>query len=103
MTSKKFCPPIFYFPEAGTSVSGGETRNRTRDTRIFSPLLYRLSYLATRRGHWTKILSPCQPSFSLTYNSLAPLVLSTLGKNQLLLGYQILNGLTLPKALDQTV
>jgi len=34
---------------------------------------------------------------------LAPLVLSTLGKNQLLLGYQILNGLTLPKALDQTV
>ncbi len=26
--------------------SGGQTRNRTRDTRIFSPLLYRLSYLA---------------------------------------------------------
>jgi hypothetical protein len=25
---------------------GGQTRNRTRDTRIFSPLLYRLSYLA---------------------------------------------------------
>ena len=25
---------------------GGSTRNRTRDTRIFSPLLYRLSYRA---------------------------------------------------------
>ena len=28
--------------------SGAETRNRTRDTRIFSPLLYRLSYLGTK-------------------------------------------------------
>ncbi len=26
--------------------SGGQTRNRTEDTRIFSPLLYQLSYLA---------------------------------------------------------
>ena len=26
--------------------SGGQTQNRTGDTRIFSPLLYRLSYLA---------------------------------------------------------
>ena len=29
---------------------GGQTRNRTRDTRIFSPLLYRLSYLAVKKG-----------------------------------------------------
>ena len=28
--------------------SGGQTRNRTEDTRIFSPLLYQLSYLALR-------------------------------------------------------
>ncbi len=28
--------------------SGGETRNRTGDTGIFNPLLYRLSYLAFR-------------------------------------------------------
>ena len=28
---------------------GGQTRNRTRDTRIFSPLLYRLSYLAVKK------------------------------------------------------
>lgn len=27
---------------------GAETRNRTRDTRIFSPLLYLLSYPAKR-------------------------------------------------------
>lgn len=27
-------------------LSGGQTRNRTRDTRIFSPPLYHLSYLA---------------------------------------------------------
>jgi hypothetical protein len=27
--------------------SGGQGRNRTIDTRIFSPLLYQLSYLAT--------------------------------------------------------
>lgn len=26
---------------------GAETQNRTGDTRIFSPLLYRLSYLGT--------------------------------------------------------
>jgi hypothetical protein len=27
-------------------VIGGQGRNRTTDTRIFNPLLYRLSYLA---------------------------------------------------------
>ena len=30
--------------EAFRSFSGGATRNRTGDTRIFSPLLYQLSY-----------------------------------------------------------
>jgi hypothetical protein len=29
---------------------GGQGRNRTTDTRIFSPLLYQLSYLATGEG-----------------------------------------------------
>ncbi len=28
--------------------NGGQRQNRTADTRIFSPLLYRLSYLATQ-------------------------------------------------------
>ena len=39
-------------------VTSGQGRNRTADTRIFSPLLYHLSYLAgmageqlTRNGH----------------------------------------------------
>jgi hypothetical protein len=29
--------------------NGGQGRSRTADTRIFSPLLYRLSYLAKKR------------------------------------------------------
>ena len=29
---------------------GGQGQNRTADTRIFSPLLYRLSYLAPGAG-----------------------------------------------------
>ena len=29
-------------------MSGGQGRNRTVDTRIFSPLLYQLSYLARK-------------------------------------------------------
>ena len=33
-------------PEKGTK-NGGRTQNRTGDTGIFSPLLYRLSYPAT--------------------------------------------------------
>ncbi len=34
--------------------SGGKARNRTGDTRIFSPLLYQLSYLASSRGGGSK-------------------------------------------------
>ena len=33
-------------PSRGVVESGGQGRNRTTDTRIFSPLLYQLSYLA---------------------------------------------------------
>jgi hypothetical protein len=29
-----------------SKIGGGQGRNRTTDTRIFSPLLYQLSYLA---------------------------------------------------------
>jgi hypothetical protein len=32
--------------------NGGQGRNRTIDTRIFSPLLYQLSYLA--KSHYAK-------------------------------------------------
>jgi tRNA threonylcarbamoyladenosine biosynthesis protein TsaB len=32
--------------QPGAGKAGGQTRNRTEDTRIFSPLLYQLSYLA---------------------------------------------------------
>jgi hypothetical protein len=33
----------------GKLIDGAQGRNRTTDTRIFSPLLYRLSYLGTRQ------------------------------------------------------
>jgi hypothetical protein len=33
----------------GGRESGGQGQNRTADTRIFNPLLYRLSYLAISR------------------------------------------------------
>ena len=33
-------------PAVGLAEAGGKARNRTGDTRIFSPLLYQLSYLA---------------------------------------------------------
>ena len=33
-------------PAVGSAEAGGKARNRTGDTRIFSPLLYQLSYLA---------------------------------------------------------
>ena len=33
-------------PHQSGSLSGGQRRDRTADTRIFNPLLYRLSYLA---------------------------------------------------------
>lgn len=33
---------------SGVKNTGGQGRNRTTDTRIFSPLLYQLSYLAMR-------------------------------------------------------
>jgi hypothetical protein len=38
---------LFVCPRGAGRSSGGQGRNRTTDTRIFSPLLYRLSYLAT--------------------------------------------------------
>ena len=39
--------------------SGGRGRNRTIDTRIFNPLLYQLSYLATAgSGEWPACREP---------------------------------------------
>lgn len=33
------------------NIHGGETRTRTEDTRLFRPLLYQLSYLATSESY----------------------------------------------------
>jgi hypothetical protein len=42
--------------------SGGQGRNRTTDTRIFSPLLYRLSYLAVNRRLYRPLLRCLHPA-----------------------------------------
>ena len=41
----------------GGRENGGSGRNRTVDTRIFSPLLYRLSYRATRAPEKQEVAS----------------------------------------------
>ena len=43
-----------------TSLSSGTTRNRTGDTRIFSPLLYQLSYgtIIFAMQRYSKVLNP---------------------------------------------
>ena len=50
-------------------VSCGEGRNRTADTGIFSPLLYRLSYLATTKksGVIYDIRLKCKKVFSVRF------------------------------------
>ena len=44
----RFCRPLPYHLATSPSIklNGGQRRNRTTDTGIFSPLLYRLSYLS---------------------------------------------------------
>ena len=37
-------------PPVGAAAENGQGQNRTADTRIFSPLLYQLSYLAANWG-----------------------------------------------------
>ena len=59
---------------------GGQGRDRTGDTRIFSPLLYQLSYLATSssfrqngRGAGIRTLDPVIKSHLLYQLSYAPI------------------------------
>src|ERR1017187_2015406 len=48
--------------QSGRFESGGKSRNRTGGTRIFSPLLYQLSYLAKRRWVAGITLLPIGPA-----------------------------------------
>ena len=43
-------PPLWKSCSANVSSTHGQGQNRTADTRIFSPLLYQLSYLAYDAG-----------------------------------------------------
>ncbi len=45
--------------------SGAQEQNRTADTGIFSPLLYRLSYLGSKQSTYKFFLGPCQGFFVL--------------------------------------
>ena len=50
---------------------GAQGRNRTTDTRIFSPLLYRLSYLgALAKGAYKELLCSC-PAMHRSGNGVA--------------------------------
>ena len=55
--------------------AGGQERDRTADTRIFSPLLYQLSYLAVwnGRGAGIRTLDPVIKSHLLYQLSYAPI------------------------------
>jgi hypothetical protein len=44
----------------GLHTAGGLGRNRTTDTRIFNPLLYQLSYRATKKEDYIKDLGDPQ-------------------------------------------
>ena len=66
--------------------SGGQGRDRTGDTRIFSPLLYQLSYLATAVGEngrsaGIRTLDPVIKSHLLYQLSYAPIHRSTGARN----------------------
>ena len=61
---------------SAVDLDGGQGRNRTADTRIFSPLLYRLSYPTTGTRYYTVLRQISQGVFSeiaeaATYNGLA--------------------------------
>ena len=45
------------------SLPGGSSWNRTNDTRIFSPVLYRLSYEATNNWRFRRDLNPRSPAW----------------------------------------
>ena len=61
-------------------VDGGETRNRTGDTRIFSPLLYQLSYLAIRLKYkQTELGMLRQRQFLIRFDFYSEVVLESLG------------------------
>ena len=54
----------------GSDTAGGLGRNRTTDTRIFNPLLYQLSYRATKKREYSKGLSTAQVPFTQNYSPL---------------------------------
>ena len=46
-------------------VASGQGQNRTADTRIFSPLLYQLSYLAVKDVHYRCVIARRQDAAAM--------------------------------------
>ena len=68
-------------PRLQIKLSSAQNRNRTSDTRIFSPLLYQLSYLGfqgTRKEHYTHSLALLQHFFTYSTLLIADMILSAL-------------------------
>jgi hypothetical protein len=53
----------------GLDTAGGLGRNRTTDTRIFNPLLYQLSYRATKKREYSKEIYIAQAFFVRRFGS----------------------------------
>ena len=64
-------------------VNGGQGRNRTADTRIFSPLLYQLSYLATLGCAREAARRICRPSVTPVWRECLGLELIANGLSEL--------------------
>lgn len=66
----------------GLDTAGGLGRNRTTDTRIFNPLLYQLSYRATKKREYSKEICIAQALFSLKrFERLTPMRADAAGRH----------------------
>ncbi len=60
VTGKKKASPLYKGEAKTLNMRSGTTRNRTGDTRIFSPLLYQLSYGTNKKCTRNQIGSDCE-------------------------------------------
>lgn len=69
---KRKTPRIWRF--LGWDTAGGLGRNRTTDTRIFNPLLYQLSYRATKKKNYSNASdsdqAPCAKNLCRAFGGL---------------------------------
>ena len=66
-------PDVKHVSGTYLEILGGPGRNRTTDTRIFNPLLYRLSYQAKTAYYTQTVLKPAEKSSTVRFH---PVVIS---------------------------